>query len=311
MKPRTTHNQIQSDRKNTYSYLRYRSINFRIFLSGIVLWLFLAVMPTLAQEGQKIFQQDCATCHKIGQKFIGPNLEGVTEKHSKVWLKKFIKGSQQMVKSGDPMAVSIFEEFNQIPMPDNPHLDEAALEALIAYLADPSGPGLASVTEKAPNEAAEPETDPEYSTNDVLSGMALFMGKDRLANGGPNCISCHHANHKDVFSGGLLARDLTNAYDRIGDAGVKSITTTPPFPVMAEAYRKYPVTEEEAFYLAAFLQHVNDGYTNQQAQSGDSVFFVWGGIGFFTILLLIILLWNNRKTNSVKKEIFERQLKSI
>jgi cytochrome c551/c552 len=262
-----------------------------------------------AQDGKKIFEQDCATCHRIGQKLIGPDLAGVTEKRSEDWLKKFIKSSQQMVKSGDPEAVAIFEEFNQIPMPDNPHLDDAALDALLSYIAGASG--TASMDQSDDRGVPVKIEAPEYSRNDVLMGKALFTGQDRFSNGGQSCISCHHANHEEVFGGGLLARDLTHAFERVGDGGIKSITLSPPFPLMAEAYRKRPITEKEAEFLAAFLHSVYLEADIQKAQKGDKVFFQYGLIGFLVILLLVGVIWKNRKSLSVNNEIFERQLKSV
>jgi cytochrome c2 len=85
------------------------------------------------QEGKKDFAI-CAACHNIGTgRLVGPDLKGVTERHSKDWLKKFINNSQELIQSGDKEAVAIFEEYNKIPMPPNNFSDEQ-LNNIIAYI---------------------------------------------------------------------------------------------------------------------------------------------------------------------------------
>ena len=76
----------------------------------------------------------CAACHTIGKgKLIGPDLKGVTERREEAWLLSFIKSSQTVVKSGDEIAVQLFEEFNKIPMPDNP-LSDKQVKGILTYI---------------------------------------------------------------------------------------------------------------------------------------------------------------------------------
>lgn len=87
-----------------------------------------------AQEDGKQLFQVCAACHTIGKgKLIGPDLQGVTERLDRAWLKPFILNSQEVVASGDEYAVKKFEEFNKIPMPPNNFSDEQ-LEVLLDYI---------------------------------------------------------------------------------------------------------------------------------------------------------------------------------
>jgi cytochrome c553 len=84
-------------------------------------------------EAEKNFQV-CKACHNIdGPKLIGPNLAGVTERRTTEWLIKFIKNSQEVIQSGDPIAVQLFEEYNRIPMPPNPLSDDQIMD-LLAYI---------------------------------------------------------------------------------------------------------------------------------------------------------------------------------
>ncbi len=103
--------------------------------SKIYLFLFfLAPMLLPAQdEGADLFKTKCRACHNIDKKLVGPPLEGVSAKREKAWLYQFINGSQDMVDSGDPDAVAIYNEYNGILMPDQ-NLTEGEIDAIFSYI---------------------------------------------------------------------------------------------------------------------------------------------------------------------------------
>ncbi len=107
----------------------------RVVLYFIFLGAILSGLTSQAQtpEAEKNFQV-CKACHNIdGPKLIGPSLAGVTERRTTEWLIKFIRNSQEVIQSGDPIAVQLFEENNKIPMPANPLTDEQILD-ILAYI---------------------------------------------------------------------------------------------------------------------------------------------------------------------------------
>ena len=59
------------------------------------------------QAGKKLFNANCAACHKLNKRAVGPALKGVSAKYDKEWLYSWIKNSTAMVKSGDAQAVAI------------------------------------------------------------------------------------------------------------------------------------------------------------------------------------------------------------
>ena len=71
-------------------------------------------MPQLfAQEsdpaaGKKLFNANCAACHKLNKKAVGPALKGVSSKYDREWLYAWIKNSSAMIKSGDAQAIAIW-----------------------------------------------------------------------------------------------------------------------------------------------------------------------------------------------------------
>ena len=85
-------------------------------------------------DGEQIFKNNCAVCHKIDGKLTGPALRGVTERApSQEWILKWIKNSQKLVEEGDEYALKIFTENNKIIMPPQSLSDEEIL-ALIDYI---------------------------------------------------------------------------------------------------------------------------------------------------------------------------------
>jgi cytochrome c2 len=95
----------------------------RLF-SHFFLMLFVAVLSasTLhAQEftgdpvnGKTLFNGQCAACHKLDKKVIGPALGKVTERRTTEWLYAWIKDNQALRESGDADAIAIYEEYDRL-----------------------------------------------------------------------------------------------------------------------------------------------------------------------------------------------------
>ena len=52
-------------------------------------------------KGKSLFRGNCAQCHAVHKKIIGPMLSDITEKQSIPWLINFIKYPEKVIKSGD------------------------------------------------------------------------------------------------------------------------------------------------------------------------------------------------------------------
>ena len=83
--------------------------------------------------GKKLFNANCAACHKLNKKAVGPALRGVTAKYDKEWLYSWIKNSSAMIKAGDAQAVAIWEEYNKTAMTAFPQLSNADIDNILAY----------------------------------------------------------------------------------------------------------------------------------------------------------------------------------
>lgn len=86
-----------------------------------------------AVQGKALFNANCAACHKLDSKMTGPALRGVSARHDKEWLHKWINNSKALISAGDAEAVKVFEENNKVAMTAFPQLSAADIDNIIAY----------------------------------------------------------------------------------------------------------------------------------------------------------------------------------
>ncbi|MCO6494430.1 MAG: c-type cytochrome [Bacteroidetes bacterium] len=274
-----------------------------LIFSGVLIF---SVTHLYGENSDEIFKKNCSSCHTIGGgRLVGSDLKGITSKRTEEWLLKWTKSSQTLIKSGDAEAKRISDEFGGLIMPDQ-LLSDNDIKSIFAYIASKGdNPSSASVTSAVSN------TSDNATESDIQKGKFIFEGIQRLSNHGPACISCHNINYKGVLEGGLLAKDLTDVFSRMGgDAGLRGILGAPPFPAMTESYKYHPITDEEIGYIIAFLNKVDKDKENQKVSSFNPLLYGGGG-GVVGLLIIYWLLWFGRKKYTVKKEIFNRQLESI
>ena len=130
-------------------------------------------------DGSVIFATNCAACHTIGQgRLIGPDLKGVSEKHDKPWIARFIRESQAMIGEGDEKAVAVFNAYSMVPMPAMPLSDEQ-IDAVLAHIkkvgtgGPGSGPALVQkkITATAKTEKQIERPPPKESRKVVRDGL--------------------------------------------------------------------------------------------------------------------------------------------
>ena len=87
-----------------------------------------------AQDGKALFSQNCASCHAVNKKLTGPALAGVEDRWpEKKNLYAWIKNSAAFLKTGDPYATKLYEEYNKTAMNNFPGLADADIDAILAY----------------------------------------------------------------------------------------------------------------------------------------------------------------------------------
>jgi mono/diheme cytochrome c family protein len=291
------------------------SLQFKLFYTFIFV---LIAYPIYSQDGETLFKTNCTVCHTIGKGvLLGPDLANVQLRRDNVWLFKFIRSSQSVIKGGDEIAVALFEKYNNIQMPDQPTFTDMELNAILTYIASQS-PEYVPETEEAVAQISDTPVEPEIvgksvdeaTDEDILNGRLLFSGERRLENRGPACISCHHVKNDRLIGGGLLAKDLTDAFTRLNENGIKAMVSNPPFPAMRTAYNNHPIKNDEAFLITAFLKFADKTQYRQHTRDYQAGFLYIGLAGLAFLLFVFTAIWSNRKNAPVNKKIFIRQLKS-
>ncbi|MCP4202526.1 MAG: cytochrome c [bacterium] len=167
----------------------------------------------------------------------------------------------------------------------------AACSVIAGWLAQP--PGTLAATEEQ-----------------VALGQELYQGTTRLTGGGPACNTCHEVANDSVIGGGTLARELTDAYSRLGESALVVMIETAPYPAMQRAYRDRPPTETEIAALVGFLKSADAEKAEHQARPYAPLMLGAGAVGSTLLLGLYTLIWSRRKRDSVNQEIYDRQTKS-
>lgn len=155
--------------------VNYRNLSSQLPL--LLLALLLSFSTTvISQEngdavvGEALYKANCAACHKLDKKGVGPALRNVANKYDRDWLYKWISNSQGLIRSGDSKAVALFAEYNNSVMTSFPGLSNGDIDNILAYTSLPKPePKVSKVTVAVSNE------DDGTFQNMVLVGFILVF----------------------------------------------------------------------------------------------------------------------------------------
>jgi len=125
--------------KSVYLHKRLTTVFLKSFTFLLLFSLSFSAMAQDAvdvarqKEGRKLYNNLCASCHKLDRKLIGPALAGVTERRENDWLKAWIKNNAALRASGDRDAIAIFNEYNGSVMSAFPQLSDAQIDDILYY----------------------------------------------------------------------------------------------------------------------------------------------------------------------------------
>jgi cytochrome c1 len=63
----------------------------------------------MAEAGEKVFEQKCSACHKMGEKYVGPALGQVTVRRTPTYIMNMVLNPQEMVER-HPVAKKLLAE---------------------------------------------------------------------------------------------------------------------------------------------------------------------------------------------------------
>jgi cytochrome c2 len=260
---------------------------FGIIAAGIVWCAAARNAGAQVQVASQYFDENCAACHTIGEgPFVGPDLKNVSDRKDRDWLVRFIEDPEAVIKSGDPDAKVLVDQFDGQIMPTLPGMTHETAEALLDFINEKSKEGQPvtggiQVTERA------------FTADDIQRGRNLFYGAATFENGGPSCLACHRVGSSGGFGGGRLGPDLTEVYDRLqGRKGLGMWLSAPPLPTMKKLFAARTLTTEELEGLLAFFE---DAAKGEAASAALSIPFLLSGLaGAILGLLLLAWTWRGR-----------------
>ena len=125
---------IQVNRRNSFSRIITLCAAFLLTFSSS---LFAQIDASTgdADAGKALFKTNCAAWHKVYKPMTGPALYGVVEKYEQdfEWLGKWIRNSQELIATGDPRAVKVYEENGKKVMNAFEGLSDADISNILAY----------------------------------------------------------------------------------------------------------------------------------------------------------------------------------
>lgn len=260
----------------------------------------LAQDANIKAAGLDNFKKYCSSCHSIGGgKLVGPDLADLKKRvPSRDWAIGYVKNPASQTDAyakalrGDKPVMSPWGKAS------GGSLDDQTIADIVDFIFA-GGPGLAQKKLRVATAA------------DVETGRLIFLGEQRLANGGPACISCHSVAGVTGLGGGTLASqvgaknpDLTNAFNRNGgEAGLRAALGAPQFLVMAQVYGQKPMTEDEVIALTAFL---GDASRKTQPDQRSDYLIIYGIVGAIVFLFALDFIWIKRFRNVRKTLVGDR-----
>lgn len=128
----------------------------------------------LYAQGEKLFKGNCASCHKVDTKMTGPALRGAKAKwEGKGDIYAWVKNSQAYLKTGNELAVAIWEEYKPVPMTPVA-LSNEEIDAVLYYV-DNWAPPAPKVADSAPTAPVDQGSN-EWPWLLVLALLFLVVG---------------------------------------------------------------------------------------------------------------------------------------
>jgi cytochrome c2 len=131
-------------------------------------------LTAFAQDGEKLFNANCKSCHAPSDKrVVGPGLAGVEGRwKDKALLYKWIKNNPSVLASGDAYANELFNKYNKSAMTVFPALADKDIDAILKYVAEYKAP--VPPVETTPAAGATQAVD-NSMVNYVLVGLGILF----------------------------------------------------------------------------------------------------------------------------------------
>ena len=150
-----------------------KSFSIPSLILSIVLLTFSTSNKVSAQDGKSLFNQNCASCHAINKKLVGPALAGVEDRWpDKTKLHAWIHNNAAFLKTGDPYANNLYNEYGKTAMNIFTQLSDKDIDAILGYINTASKAASAAPVAGAGGDTAAKG---EESDNSLLFGILTLV----------------------------------------------------------------------------------------------------------------------------------------
>ena len=159
---------------NTMSNKLHRP--FWLLSFSIILVFVFSVKNISAQpNGEKLFKANCASCHyPTDAKLIGPGLKGAQERWpDNAKLYAWIRNAPEFLKTGDPYATALYEQYNKTLMTPFPDLKDEEIAAILDYIENP--PEKVASKEDTSEQLGKEPTGSNTTLFVLMGLLALFL----------------------------------------------------------------------------------------------------------------------------------------
>ena len=85
-------------------------------------------------KGKAIFTTRCTSCHNVNAKLVGPALANVDKRRTFDWIVNFVHSPKAAIEKNDTAAVALYNQFDQIVMPDHSDLSANDIKSVLDYI---------------------------------------------------------------------------------------------------------------------------------------------------------------------------------
>ena len=85
-------------------------------------------------SGDALFKGNCAQCHAVNDKVVGPALAGITKRRPISWVVSWVHNSSKVIASGDEYAGKLFSDYGKQQMPAFPNLSDKDIKDIVLYV---------------------------------------------------------------------------------------------------------------------------------------------------------------------------------
>ena len=94
--------------------------------------------------GDALFKSNCAQCHAVNEKVVGPALSGILKRRTISWIVPWVHNPAKIVASGDEYAVKLYNDFAKQQMPAFPQLTDKDITSIMAWVTSQEGVAAAT-----------------------------------------------------------------------------------------------------------------------------------------------------------------------